>query len=116
MMVEFPASLQKIWFSRMIAPRLWYLTNQMAGTAAGIIARQITQLIFKKQDAQTQMRTKQAKSIFMGLEHGTINRSLFTHDANVYFSKQAQHDFKSTLDLSENRSAFFRCSKASAAA
>jgi len=73
------------------------LTNQDAASAAGAIARGVSHLFFKTQDAQTEMRTKQAREIFIGLQHGKINRSLFTSDANYYFSKQALQDFQSSL-------------------
>ncbi len=73
------------------------LTNQDAAPASGAIARGIAHLLFKTQDAQTAMRTKQAREIFEGLQKGKINRSLFTSDANAYFSEQALHDFMSTL-------------------
>jgi len=46
---------------------------------------------------QTQSRTVRAHRIFEGLQHGTIDRSLFTADANAYFSAQALHDFQSGL-------------------
>jgi CubicO group peptidase (beta-lactamase class C family) len=87
------------------------LTNQMASTAAGSIARQIATLLFQKQDAQTKMRTKQAKEIFMGLEKGNINRSLFTRDTNVYFSKQALQDFKTSLGPLGKPVRFFQTSQ-----
>ncbi len=73
------------------------LTNQDASPAAGAIASRISKLLFKTQDAQTAMRTEQARKIFEGLQKGTIDRSLFTDDANFYFSKQALEDFKSSL-------------------
>jgi CubicO group peptidase (beta-lactamase class C family) len=87
------------------------LTNQMAGTASGPIARQIAKTLFHKQDAQTKMRTEQAKKIFMGLERGKINRSLFTHDTNAYFSKQAMKDFKSSLGPLGEPEHFFQTSE-----
>jgi hypothetical protein len=40
---------------------------------------------------------EQAKKIFDGLQHGTIDRSLFTDNANAYFSEQAVKDFASGL-------------------
>ncbi|HEX5435957.1 MAG TPA: serine hydrolase domain-containing protein [Gemmatimonadaceae bacterium] len=73
------------------------LTNQDAAPAAGAIARDVAQVLFTKQDADTQRRTARAWGIFVGLQHGTIDRSLFTPDANAYFSAQALHDFASTL-------------------
>jgi len=73
------------------------LTNQDASSAAGAIANRISKMFFKTQDAQTEMRTKEARQIFADLQQGKIDRSLFTDDANAYFSKQALEDFKSSL-------------------
>ncbi len=39
----------------------------------------------------------QAKAIFDGLQHGKIDRALFTANANAYFSDQALADFASSL-------------------
>ncbi len=72
------------------------LTNQDASPAPGAIAGRISKLLFRTQDAQTEMRTDEAKKIFIGLQQGTIDRSLFTPDANFYFSQQALQDFKSS--------------------
>lgn len=73
------------------------LTNQDAAPASGAIARQIVQLLFASEDAQTQSRTAQARVIFESLQHGTIDRSMFTSNANAYFSDQALKDFASSL-------------------
>ena len=40
---------------------------------------------------------EQAKKIFDGLQKGTIDRSLFTDNANSYFSEQALKDFAGGL-------------------
>ena len=74
------------------------LTNQDASAAANDIGNKIFSLLFKSQDTKTKMRTEQARKIFIGLQHGTIDRSLFTPDANAYFSEQALKDFQSGLD------------------
>jgi len=73
------------------------LTNQDAAPASGAIARQISQLLFTTEDALTQSRTAQARTIFEGLQRGTIDRSLFTSNANAYFSDQAIQDFAASL-------------------
>lgn len=73
------------------------LTNQDAAPASGAIAQQIGRLLFTTEDAQTQARTARARSIFEGLQQGTIDRSLLTEDANAYFSEQALKDFASSL-------------------
>jgi len=73
------------------------LTNQDAGPASGAIAGQLANALFATEDAQTQARTARARGIFEGLQHGTIDRSLFTPDANAYFTAQALQDFESPL-------------------
>jgi len=73
------------------------LTNQDAAPAASAIAGQISQALFATEDAQAASRTAQARAIFEGLERGTVDRSLFTSNANAYFSQQALQDFASSL-------------------
>jgi CubicO group peptidase (beta-lactamase class C family) len=73
------------------------LTNQDAAPAASTIARRVSQALFATEDAQTASRTAQARSIFEGLQHGTVDRSLFTSNANAYFSEQALQDFAASL-------------------
>src|SRR5437868_4693211 len=73
------------------------LTNQDAAPAASAIANQIAQVLFSSADKLAESRTAQAKAIFEGLQKGTIDRSLFTSNANFYFSDQALKDFQSSL-------------------
>lgn len=73
------------------------LTNQDAAPAAGAIAQAVAPLLIAVEDAQTTTRTALTRRIFDGLQHGTIDRSLLTPDANAYFSAQALADFASTL-------------------
>ena len=73
------------------------LTNQDASDAAGNIADGITPLLFTTNDPAAAGKLEQAKKIFDGLQHGTIDRSLFTDNANAYFSDQALKDFATGL-------------------
>jgi CubicO group peptidase (beta-lactamase class C family) len=73
------------------------LTNQDAAPASGAIANQISQILFTTEDKLADSRTAEAKSIFEGLQRGTIDRSLFTSNANFYFSDQALKDFQASL-------------------
>jgi D-alanyl-D-alanine carboxypeptidase len=73
------------------------LTNQDAASAAGPIASGIASLLFGTTDSATPAKLEQAKKIFDGLQHGTVDRSLFTDNANSYFSEQALKDFASGL-------------------
>src|SRR4029078_2337520 len=73
------------------------LTNQDAAPASAAIASGIARLLFTGRDALAANRTAQARAIFEGLQKGTVDRSLFTSNANFYFSDQALKDFQSSL-------------------
>ena len=73
------------------------LTNQDASSAADDIAHGVVPLLFEQNDPATPEKLEQAKKIFDGLQHGTIDRSLFSDNANAYFSEQALRDFASGL-------------------
>ena len=64
----------------------------------GAITHGIAPLLFTTNDAATPAKLEQAKKIFDGLQHGAIDRSLFTDNANAYFSEQALKDFASGLE------------------
>ncbi len=73
------------------------LTNQDAAGAPGQIANNLSPLLFAVEDPATAGKLDQAKKIFAGLQQGVIDRSLFTDDANSYFSETALKDFSSSL-------------------
>ena len=73
------------------------LVNQDAVSAAGVIARRIGATLIAVDDASAAAHTAQARAIFDALQHGTIDRSLFTANANAYFSDQAVRDFAAGL-------------------
>jgi len=73
------------------------LTNQDAANASANIAAKIAPLLLTAEDPATPTRLEQAKSIFAGLQRGVIDRSLFTANANAYFSGQALQDFAASL-------------------
>jgi len=73
------------------------LTNQDAAGAAGEIAHGIAPLLLATDDPATPQKQEQARKIFDGLQHGTVDRSLFTDNANSYFSEPALKDFASSL-------------------
>ena len=73
------------------------LTNQDSGGASGPIASGIPPLLFVTNDPATTAKLEQAKKILEGLQQGKIDRSLFTDNANGYFSAQALEDFKNSL-------------------
>jgi len=73
------------------------LTNLDAADAAGAIAHAIAPLLLSTSDSATPQKLAQARKIFAGLQQGTIDRSLFTDNANSYFNAQALQDFAASL-------------------
>jgi CubicO group peptidase (beta-lactamase class C family) len=73
------------------------LTNQDAAEAGSEIAKKIQPLLLEVKDPAIPARLEEAKKIFAGLQQGTIDRSLFTDNANFYFSEAALKDFQSGL-------------------
>jgi D-alanyl-D-alanine carboxypeptidase len=73
------------------------LTNQDAINASGQIARKIMPLLFVVKADASAKKLQQAREIFEGLQHGALDRSLFTANANSYFTEQAIQDFAASL-------------------
>jgi hypothetical protein len=75
------------------------LTNQEASSAAGAIGRAISMLLLPPSAAVPAggLTEMQVTAILQGLQQGTLDRSLFTADANYYFSDTALGDFKASL-------------------
>lgn len=73
------------------------LTNQDAARAADQITEKIGELIFEEAEAADEAALEKVKGIFAGLQEGRLERSLFTDNANFYFSEEALADFKSGL-------------------
>ncbi|MEX0881110.1 MAG: serine hydrolase domain-containing protein [Thermoanaerobaculia bacterium] len=70
------------------------LVNQDASDAALSIAGKIAPLLFGSSAAAAEER---ARRIFEGLQEGKIDRSLFTDNANAYFTEQAVRDLAEGL-------------------
>jgi D-alanyl-D-alanine carboxypeptidase len=73
------------------------LTNQDNGDAVDAIATGIAPLVLTVNDPTAPEKLAEVRTIFEGLQHGTIDRSLFSDNANFYFSDQAVKDFASSL-------------------
>jgi D-alanyl-D-alanine carboxypeptidase len=75
------------------------LTNLDATGASSQLAARIATLLFRatSQDDAAAAALAQAKAVFEGLQHGRLDRGLFTANANAYFSDAALADFASGL-------------------
>jgi len=74
------------------------LSNQDVVNMVGSLSRQIATLVFLPEHKEPSDKdTAQAQSILAALQKGKIDRSLFTDDANGYFSEAALRDCKTSL-------------------
>jgi D-alanyl-D-alanine carboxypeptidase len=75
------------------------LTNQEASSAASAIGRAISALLLPAAStgSDAAKAEAQAKDVLTGLQAGTIDRTLFTANANFFFDKTALGDFASSL-------------------
>ena len=73
------------------------LTNQDAIGAAQQIADKIGEAFFAPAEGPTSKSTELAKQVFLSLQQGKIDRSLFTANCNAYFDATALHDYAASL-------------------
>ena len=77
------------------------LTNQEASDAAGLIAKALGPLVLPQKAASQDFRDAAEEAHIRGiiarLQHGQIDRTQFTADANFYFSADTLGDFASSL-------------------
>jgi D-alanyl-D-alanine carboxypeptidase len=73
------------------------LTNQDAAEAASEIGSQVRTLLVRAENPQDPKQDEVIRKIYDGLQQGKIDRSLFTANANAYFTDQALKDYASSL-------------------
>ena len=73
------------------------LTNQDAAEAASEIGSQVRAAMLQAESPQDPKQDALIRKVYDGLQHGKIDRSLFTDNANAYFTDQALKDYASSL-------------------
>jgi D-alanyl-D-alanine carboxypeptidase len=73
------------------------LTNQDASSAAGDIGKRVTALMLKAANPNDPKQDELMRKVYDGLQQGKIDRSLFTDNANSYFTEQALKDYAAGL-------------------
>jgi D-alanyl-D-alanine carboxypeptidase len=73
------------------------LTNQDAAEAASEIGSQVRTAILQTEHPQDPRQDGLVRKVYDGLQQGKIDRSLFTDNANAYFTGQALKDYASSL-------------------
>ena len=73
------------------------LTNQDAAEAASEIGSQVRTAILQTEHPQDPKQDALVRKVYDGLLQGKIDRSLFTDNANAYFTEQAVKDYASSL-------------------
>ncbi|HZS52962.1 MAG TPA: serine hydrolase domain-containing protein [Bryobacteraceae bacterium] len=64
----------------------------------GALSQQLSSVLLSPPNSETAKREEQIRSILLGLQRGEIDRSLFTENANSYFSDQALSDYRNSLE------------------
>jgi len=73
------------------------LTNQDASEAASGIGRPVAEMLVKAGTPQDPKADESMRKVYDGLQQGKIDRSLFTDNANAYFTDEALRDYASSL-------------------
>jgi hypothetical protein len=73
------------------------LTNQDAAEAGSEIGNQVRSLLVSALNPQDPKQDELIRSVYDGLQQGKIDRSLFTENANAYFTDQALKDYATSL-------------------
>jgi CubicO group peptidase (beta-lactamase class C family) len=73
------------------------LTNLDASSAARGIAEKLESILLPEQDKNREERLTLVREVLNDLQHGRLDRSLFTANCNDYFSEQAIRDFADSL-------------------
>ena len=77
------------------------LTNEDASSAAGALAQRIAPLVLATASEEDPVAVKAAEAralkIFIGLQHGQLDRSQLTELCSAYFTPEAMEDFESSL-------------------
>lgn len=73
------------------------LTNQDATHAASELAAEIKTLLFAQLDPVAAKALARDRNIFDGLQRGKLDKTLFTDNANSYFTAEAIKDFATSL-------------------
>jgi hypothetical protein len=85
------------------------MVNLDATDVSSTIASRIADILFTSTDPASVI--EQARRIFDDLQHGRIDRSMFTDNANAYFNEQAVNDFKESLKPLGRPGAFTQTSR-----
>lgn len=75
------------------------LVNFDVTDAPDRIATRVRERLFPSPEKDREEATLQAKKIFESLQTGTIDRTLFSVNANAYFSPEALRDYESSLKI-----------------
>ncbi len=73
------------------------LTNQDAAEAASEIGNRVRTTMLQAENPQDPKQDALVRKVYDGLQQGKIDRSLFTDNANAYFSEQALKDYAGSL-------------------
>ena len=73
-------------------------SNEDGVNLVGNLTQQLAGVLLNPPTSHTEHWEAQIRSILLGLQHGQIDRALFTENANSYFNEQAISDYQTSLE------------------
>jgi hypothetical protein len=73
------------------------LTNQDGAEAASEIGAQVRMAVLQAENPQDPKQDALIRKVYDGFQEGKVDRSLFTDNANAYFTEQALKDYAASL-------------------
>ncbi len=73
------------------------LSNEDGVNMIGTVTREVATTLFSPSDAETTKQDSQVLQVLRGLVQGKIDRSLFTKNANDYFTEESLRDIRTSL-------------------
>src|SRR5581483_2732743 len=73
-------------------------SNEDGVNLIGTLSQQLSSILLNPPNSEAAKQEEQIRSILLGLQRGQIDRSLFTDNANSYFSELALNDYRTSLE------------------
>ncbi len=73
------------------------LSNEDGVNLIGPLSQQVASILLNPPNSETERQEQQIRKILVGLQRGEIDRSLFTDNANSYFTELALSDYRNSL-------------------
>lgn len=88
-------SYNAVWLDQGLAVAAF--TNADSSPAPGLVARRVGEMLLRQQDPAAAPQLRLVERVFAALQQGRLDRSLFSADANAFFTPQVLADARASL-------------------